>query len=136
MTYAFKSDGVSVMKKSLLLAFGLALAMASTSAMAAGDASKGKKIFKKCKACHSLKPGKKKIGPSLFGVVGRKSGSAKGFKYSKGMKKLDIVWDEKSLSEFLTAPRKYVKGTRMTFRGLKKEADRKNVIAYLKEVAK
>ena len=123
------------MRNSLLLAFGLAVALGSVSASAA-DVNAGKKVFNKCKACHSLKEGTKKVGPSLFGIVGKKSGQMEGYHYSKAMKNADITWDEKTLDEYLTKPRNFVKGTKMTFPGLKKAEDRANVIAYLKEHAK
>ena len=119
------------MKKSLLLAFGLALALGSTSATAA-DLKAGKKIFKKCKACHSLKAGKKKVGPSLNDVLGKKAAQVKGFKYSKAMKKADITWDDATLDAYLTKPKKFLKGTKMAFVGLKKRKDRDNVVAYIK----
>ena len=122
------------MRKILLLAFGAALVLGAPSAMAA-DPVAGKKVFKKCKACHSLKPGKKKVGPSLFGVFGRKAGTEKKFKFSKAMRNSGITWDDASLDAFLKKPRKFVKGTRMSFPGLKKQADRDNVIAYIKENA-
>lgn len=119
------------MRNSLLLAFGLAIVMGSASASAA-DIEAGKKVFRKCKACHSLKEGTKKVGPSLYDIVGKKAGQMKGYHYSKAMKNADITWDEKTLDEYLTKPRKYVKGTKMTFPGLRKAEDRANVIAYLK----
>lgn len=119
------------MKNTLLLAFGLALALGSASASAA-DVEAGKKVYKKCKACHSLQAGKKKVGPSLHGVMGNKAGQMKGYKYSKAMKKADITWDDASLDAYLTKPKKFLKGTKMAFAGLKKKKDRDNVIAYIK----
>ena len=104
----------------------------SGAALAAGDAEKGKKIFKKCKACHSMKKGKKKIGPSLCGVIGRKVGQEK-FKYSSAMKKSGLTWDEATLDKFLEKPRKMVKKTKMSFAGLKKAKDRANVIAFMQK---
>ncbi len=124
------------MRKVLLLAFGLAIALGSANAMAAGDAKKGAKIFKKCKACHSMKKGKKKVGPTLYGIVGAKAAGMKKFKYSKAMRGADITWDEKTLDAFLAKPKKFLKGTKMSFRGLKKQADRDNVIAYIMEKSK
>jgi len=124
------------MRKVLLLTFGLALALGSANAMAAGDAEKGEKVFKKCKACHAMKKGKKKVGPSLYGIVGAKAAGMENFKYSKAMSGADITWDEKTLDAFLAQPKKFLKGTKMSFKGLKKQADRDNVIAYMKEKSK
>ena len=118
-------------------ALGLALAIASGTAWA-GDPAAGKTVFKKCAACHSLEPGKKKVGPSLHGVIGRTAGTLKGFRYSKAMKAYGasgIVWSEDTLNAYLAAPRKVVKGTKMAFPGLKKEQQRADVIAYLKQAA-
>ena len=114
------------------LALAFAAALGSGAALAEGDAEAGKKVFKKCKTCHTFDPGKKKIGPHLKGVVGRKSGSVEGYKYSKAMAGADITWDEANLDKYLTKPKKFLKGTKMTFAGLKKEAQRADVIAYLK----
>lgn len=103
----------------------------------AADVTKGKKVYKKCKACHTLKAGgKNKIGPNLNGVIGRKAGSVEGFKYSKAMKASDVVWDEANLDKFLKKPKKFMKKTKMSFAGLKKEKDRVNVIAYIKDATK
>ncbi len=124
-----------MMNKFLLVAFGVALALGSTSASAA-DLKRGEKVFKKCKACHSLKPGKKKVGPSLHGVIGEKAAGMKGYKYSKAMKGANLTWDDKTLDGYLTKPKKFLKGTKMSFSGLKKQADRDNVIAYIKEKTK
>ena len=120
-----------------LHAIGLAVALALAAGPAlSADAKKGKKVFNKCKACHSLKAGKKKVGPSLHGVIGRKAGTLKGFKYSKAMKASGITWDEKTIDQYLTKPKAFIKGNRMAFRGLKKQSQRDDVIAYLKEAAK
>jgi cytochrome c len=118
---------------SLLIAGALALAGQSALAQ---DAAKGEKLYKKCKACHSLEAGKKKVGPSLAGIFGRTAGTTEGFKFSKAMKESGIVWDDKSMDAYLANPKKFVPKTRMAFPGLKKEADRANLLAYLKEAAK
>jgi len=121
------------MKKDKIAAVALAVAMVltSASAMAAGDAAKGKKVFKKCKACHSVKAGKKKVGPSMFGVVGRDAGTLGGYRFSKAMKASGVTWNEDSLDKFLKKPKKFIPKTKMGFSGLKKDADRANVIAYM-----
>ncbi len=127
-------------KGSFTFAIGLILAaVASAPAWAEGDPEAGKTIFKKCGVCHTLVAGKKKIGPSLHGVVGRTAGTAEGFRYSKAMKaygESGVVWSAETLDPYLVAPRKVVKGTKMSFPGLKNEADRANVIAYLEQFSK
>ncbi|XP_012279965.1 cytochrome c-like [Orussus abietinus] len=98
-----------------------------------GDAGKGKKIFTKmCGTCHTTeKGGKHKIGPNLFGVIGQTCGTAPGFAYSDAMKKKGITWSETTMDEYLQFPKRFVPGTKMVFMGIKKEDDRKNLIAYL-----
>ena len=112
---------------------------ASQQAEAAGGSElidAGKKVFKKCSACHKVGEGAKNAsGPQLNGLFGRTMGSAEGFKYSKVFaeaKDTGRVWDEAAMAEFLTKPKSYMKGTKMAFAGLKKEADITAVIAYLK----
>ena len=105
----------------------------SVSAVAEGDPDQGKKVFNKCKACHVVDEETSRIGPYLVGLFGRKSGSVEGFKYSDAMKDADITWTEETLFAYLENPRKYIKGSRMAFPGLKKEQDRDDVIAYLKQ---
>ena len=114
----------------------LAVIFANGAVSAAGDPKKGKRVFNKCKACHALAEGKRKIGPTLYKVFGRTSGTVPKFKYSSAMKKAKIVWDEKTLDAYLEKPRKNIPGTKMAFAGLKKKADRDNLIAYLKEATK
>ncbi|WP_420860628.1 c-type cytochrome [Algirhabdus cladophorae] len=96
----------------------------------------GKKVFKKCAACHAVGAGaKNKSGPQLNGLIGRTMGTVDGFKYSnvfKAAAQEGRVWDEESLAEFLAKPRSYLKGTKMSFSGLKKEADIVSLTAYLK----
>ncbi len=129
-------------RRMLALAAGLAIAMTAGPVLAGGDAAKGAKVFKKCKACHSLEAGKNKVGPSLAGIVGRKAGTSAGYKYAAGLKAAGakgLVWDEKTLSAYLTNPKKYLKSylgegrpkNKMTFK-LKKEDQRDDVIAFLK----
>jgi len=116
----------------LLAAAVVSLGLSSTAM--AGDPALGEKVFKKCKACHVVDSDKNKTGPHLVNIMGRQAGSVEGFtKYSKAIKESGIVWDEATLDGFLEKPKAYLKGTRMAFAGLKKEEDRANVIAYLKQ---
>ena len=91
----------------------------------------GEKVFKRCKSCHSFT--KNKLGPSLGNIFHQKIGTVEGFKYSKAMKNSDIVWNDCSLDKFLKKPKKYIKGTKMRFVGLKKKSHRDALIKYLKE---
>ncbi len=99
----------------------------------AGDAKKGEKVFRKCKACHVVNKEQNRVGPHLVGIMGRSAGAVDGFKYSKAMKDSGITWDEGTIAEYLKDPKGYIKGNRMAFAGLKKDDDVANVIAYLKE---
>ncbi len=115
-----------------LLAIAMIAAVPAV-AVAEGDVKKGKKVFRKCKACHAVgTKAKNKVGPQLNGVVDREAGSVKGYKYSKAMLDSGLVWDEANLDKFLAKPKDLVKGTKMIFAGLKKENQRQNLIAYLK----
>ena len=105
----------------------------SVTTVAAADVAKGKRVYNKCKACHVVNKEKNKIGPHLVGLFGRKAGTVAGFKYSKSMKTSGIVWNEKTLDAYLKKPRTMIKGTRMAFAGLRKDKDRANLIAYLKQ---
>jgi len=113
----------------------LAAAFVASPALAQDKAKQGETIFKRtCAACHTVEPGKNRIGPSLAGVVGRKAGSAEGFKYSDPMAKSGITWNEDSLNKYLTDPKATVPGNKMAFAGLKKDDERKAVIDYLETV--
>ena len=100
----------------------------------AADPVNGKKVFKKCVTCHSLQEGKNKIGPSLYNLLDRKIGSVEGYKYSKAMKNSCVVWDEESLDKFLIKPRKFIKRTKMSFRGIKKKSLREALISFFKQL--
>lgn len=123
------------MKKLTILAAVFALALSAGNASAA-DAEKGKKVYNKCKACHALKAGKNKVGPTLHGLFGRKAATVPNFKYSKAMKASGVTWDEESLRAYLKKPRKFIKGTRMAFAGIKKKKQMDDLVAYLKEATK
>lgn len=114
------------------LAFTLAAAAAPTAANAAGDAAAGQKLFaKKCAMCHAPVKDQNKIGPSLWGVVGRKAGSLPSYTYSDAMKNANRVWTAETLDDYLTNPRQKIPGVKMIFVGLPNPTDRQDIIAYL-----
>lgn len=122
------------MFKNILVAMALSLVSVGP-VMADGDIKAGKKVFKKCKACHTVKEGKHKSGPSLYNIVGATAGVIEGFKYSEAMASSGIIWDEEALRSFVTKPKELIPGTRMAFSGLKKEKQVDDLIAYLKSVS-
>ena len=94
----------------------------------------GEKIFKKCVACHSItQGGGNKIGPALWGVLGRQTGSISDYKYSKAMLAYGKTWSFEEMNGFLTKPKDWIMGTKMSFIGLKSAKDRAAVILYMNE---
>lgn len=122
--------------KKLSIVFLGALAsftMAISPALASGDVLRGEKLAKKCVACHTLdQGGKNKLGPNLFDILGKQAGNVSGYKYSKAMVASDVIWDEANFNEFVRKPKKLIKGTKMSFRGLKKATQRADLLAYFK----
>ncbi|WP_020591931.1 c-type cytochrome [Kiloniella laminariae] len=121
------------MKKIALMAFGLTAGIALGLGTAqAGDAAAGEKVFKKCKSCHTIEAdGKNKIGPNLHGIIGKAAATAEGFKYSDAMAESGVTWTEETLTEFLTKPKDFIPGTKMSFGGLKKADQIEDLLAYL-----
>jgi cytochrome c len=110
---------------------GLLFAGFATDALAA-DPAAGEKVFKmQCGICHAIAAGENRIGPTLFGVVGRPAGSVAGFNYTADHKKLGITWDAANLDKYLTNPRAMVPDTSMVYAGLKNDAQRADLVAYL-----
>ena len=102
--------------------------------MAMGDIDHGKKVFKKCAACHSIaQGGGNKIGPKLYNIVGRATGSISDYKYSKALASYGKEWTFEELNSFLIKPSTWIKGNKMGFAGLKKDEDRASVILYLNQ---
>ncbi|NJC09440.1 c-type cytochrome [Polymorphobacter fuscus] len=106
-----------------------------TLASLTGDPVKGEKVFGQCRTCHVVEKGVNRVGPSLWGVVGRQAGSIEGFKYSPANKNSGLTWTDEQLFTYLEAPQQVIKGTYMAFAGLKNPQDRADVIAYLKTKA-
>ena len=105
-----------------------------TAIMSLGDVASGEKIFKKCVACHSINSGGGNIiGPALYNVVGRKVGGVADYKYSKALATYEKEWTFEELNGFLKKPASYIKGTKMSYAGLRKEKDRASIIKYLNQ---
>ena len=100
--------------------------------LAMGDVAHGEKVFKKCSACHMIAAdGKNKIGPNLWGVIGRTAGAIDDYNYSKAMTDYAKEWTFEEMNSYLIKPQAYIKGTKMAFAGLRKEKDRASVILYM-----
>ncbi|MCW3474563.1 c-type cytochrome [Limobrevibacterium gyesilva] len=98
----------------------------------AQNAEAGRRVFTQiCSNCHEVAPGRNRIGPSLFGVVGRKTGTLTDFRYSDANRRANIVWDQATLDRYLANPRGIIPGTAMTYNGLKDDPKRHDLIAYL-----
>ena len=100
------------------------------------DAAAGEKVFALCRSCHVLDEGVNRVGPSLYNVVGRKSGQVAGFAYSDANKNSGVTWDEATLFEYLKDPKGFMPGTKMAFPGIKNDQDRANLVAYLASTKK
>ncbi|MBL8703902.1 MAG: c-type cytochrome [Rhodospirillales bacterium] len=113
------------------------LALHAAPALAQADAAQGQKLFQqRCTICHSLSAAQKKpTGPHLEKLFGRKAAAVEDFNYSAGMKASNIVWDEKSVTDYLAGPAKLVPGTTMPV-GVPQAADREDIVAYLKSLPK
>lgn len=126
----------------MIVASAVITAAFAIPAHGAGNAELGEKVFRKCKSCHMVgEDAKSKVGPILNGIIGATAGTNEDFakKYSKPMVKAGeegLVWNAETLSTYLEKPRDMIKGTKMSFAGLKKAEDRENVIAYLEQFGK
>lgn len=124
------------MRFGVFTAAAVGLAVLATPALADGDAKKGAKVFRKCKACHVADEEKNKVGPHLVGIIDRPVATVDGFKYSAAMVEFGAdgkVWDIETLTVYLKKPKDLVKKTSMAFAGIKKDSDMENLIAYLQD---
>lgn len=97
-----------------------------------GDADAGRRVFTKCMSCHVIAEGQNRVGPSLYGVVGREAGAVENFRYSEANSQSHLVWTEPALYVYLENPREYLPGTTMAFPGLPRAQERADVIAFIK----
>jgi cytochrome c len=113
---------------SVVLTFAATVAFAQS-----GDATRGERLFnQQCKACHTVeKGGRNGIGPNLFGIFGQKAAAVEGFSFSEAMQKSGIVWDDKTMSDYLKDPKARVPDGKMVYAGLKQQAQLDDMIAYL-----
>jgi cytochrome c len=121
---------------SWILLGALSLGLSACGSKGGGDAARGRELYvKECAACHSLSASTENA-PMHCGLFGRKAGTVPGFPYSEAMRASGLVWDETTLDEFLEAPYRALPGTIMGFPGFSQQADRKDVIEYLKQASK
>ncbi|MCM0020693.1 MAG: cytochrome c family protein [Tagaea sp.] len=113
--------------------FALAVTATLSTPVQAADAAAGETAFRRlCAACHIVTAeGARRLGPTMFGVVGRKAGSVEGFRYSNAKRDSNLVWTPEQLDKYLINPREFMPGTTMAFAGIRNDAERANVVAYL-----
>ena len=122
------------MKISILSTLVVATSLTAASSALAQDAAAGKTSFNKCLACHAIGEGaKNKVGPELNGLDGRKSGTVEGYSYSDANKNSGITWGDESFMDYIKDPKAKIPSTKMTFAGIKNEAEAKNLWAYIKQ---
>ena len=131
---AYKVEGLTTTVAASASSSGTTETINISTLLALGNVEKGKKVFKKCAACHSINvDGKNKIGPKLWNVMFRPVGSVADYKYSKALVSYGKEWTWEEMNGFLIKPSKWIQGNKMGFAGLKKEEDRASVILYLNE---
>jgi cytochrome c len=114
----------------------VALLAAAGAARAEGDAARGEKQFVECATCHTLERGVNNVGPSLFGLFGRKAGDVADYRYSPALKKSGITWTPQTLDTYIADPQQQVPGNRMPYAGLPDATARADLIAYLEKATK
>jgi cytochrome c2 len=130
-------ESYSILTRHALALLGaFVLACMASVAHAQGDAARGEKYFEDCASCHALASGQNGVGPSLFGVVGRKAGTLDDYRYSPALKRSGIVWSPQTLDNFIADPQKAVPANRMPYAGMTNASERADLIAYLQKMAK
>jgi len=121
----------------ILITTAIALAAQSAAAdgHAQGDAAKGERLFRQCSACHIVEGDRRSAGPTLEGIVGREAGAIEGFRYSDALANSGLTWDAATLRAFFIAPNDVVPGNAMSFRGVRREADADDLVAYLESLS-
>jgi cytochrome c len=121
---------------SLGVVLALAMIAVAGAARAEGDAARGEKKFEDCATCHATERGVNNVGPSLFGLFGRKAGDVADFRYSPALKRSGITWSAKTLDDFIADPQKLIPNNRMPYAGMPNAAERADLIAYLARALK
>jgi cytochrome c len=119
-----------------MLLWTVALVTAAGAARAGGDAARGEKLYEDCAACHSIERGVNGVGPTLYGIFGRKAGELDDYRYSPALKRSGIIWTEGTLDTFIADSQATVPANRMPYAGMPNAADRSDLIAYLQKASK
>ena len=113
-----------------------AMALAASAAHAEGNAARGEQLYEDCVACHSIERGVNGVGPTLYGIFGRKAGELDDYRYSPALKRSGIIWTEGTLDTFIADSQATVPANRMPYAGMPNAADRGDLIAYLQKASK
>jgi cytochrome c len=124
------------MKTRTISAAATALFLAAGLAHAQGDAKRGQKLFEECHACHAVERGVQGVGPSLYGVFGRRAAERDDFRYSPALKKSGITWTPKTMDAYIADPQKAVPANRMPYSGMPEARDRADLILYMQQAFK
>ena len=119
-----------------MLLWTVALVTAAGAARAGGDAARGEKLYEDCAACHSIERGVNGVGPTLYGIFGRKAGGLDDYRYSPALKRSGLTWTVEALDTFIADPQASVPGNRMPYDGMHDARERADLIAYLRKQAK
>ena len=128
MSTRVQTRTIAAAATTLILAAGLA--------HADGDAKHGQKLFEECRACHAVERGVNGVGPSLYGIFGRRAAELDDFRYSPALKRSGITWTAQTLDTYIADPQKAVPANRMPYAGMPEARDRADLLAYLQQAFK